>query len=289
LGINNEYGMLARDKFTKLSEEKFSLGGRTPEGRLQWQRVALDPGPQVQGAWWQNIGVWSVIVTVSGPEARREELEAAGQTLIAEMPFPSAPIATELSVNGNELIAGMPKCGDLPDGAGKEVVPTFKQMAMYSMLVPGMQLGLQNRLVISPVTHAKDYCVIETFNARKDLPVTALQYRGEPSETWEARYAFVMNSGRGGLYQLERFVPKIAAEAMADTQLDQVYLHYSNNKRASLYAVYDGWPEYKEFRKAFEKFLKDKPEPIISSAQTAEKLHIQTNTARILPVEGDKQ
>jgi hypothetical protein len=162
-------------------------------------------------------------------------------------------------------------------------------MALYGMLVPGMQLGLQNKLVISPVTQANDYCVIETFNARKDLPVTALLYRGEPGEAWEARYAFAMNGGRGGFYQLERFVPRIAGESVADTRLDQVFLHYTNNKRASLYAVYDDWPDYRELRKSFEKFLKDKPEPIISSTQTAEKLHIQTNTARILPVEGDKQ
>lgn len=283
-GIGAEYGLAGKDKVTKLSEGSFSLGNRTPAGRYIWQRYDLPNGPEVQGAWWQNIGVWSVIITFSGPESRRADLEAAANTLIAEMPFPSAPLVTELLVNGQEIFERMPNCkGKTPEGAGKEIVPTFQQGMLYSLLVPSMQMGQHNELLISPVTHAKDYCAIESFTASNKLPVIAIQYRGAPGDTWEARYGLVINNGRGGYYQLERLAPKIAQEKVADAQLDQVYLHYTNNKRTELVTVFDDWPSYEGLKKAFEAFLKGKPGAIIATIKTAEKLNIQTNTARIQP------
>jgi hypothetical protein len=285
IGVNGEFGLVEKDKYTKISEDKFSLGGRTPEGRQQWQRVALEKGPQVQGAWWQNIGVWSVVITFSGPEARRAELEAAANTLFEQMPFPGAPITVEMAVNGDQLLASMPKCdGKPPEGEGKEVVPTFQHSALYALVVPNTQMGQSNNLIISPVTHAKDYCVIEAFSMGKDLPVTAIQYRGAPSELFEPRYAFVMNGGRGGIYQLERVTGKLAQEGVNDTRLDQVYLHFTNNKRAELITVFDDWPSYKQLKKSLEKYRKDKPQPIISTTKSYEKLNIQHNTARVQDV-----
>lgn len=283
VGINAEY-LLPKEKYTLISEEKFSLGGRTPTGRHQWQRVETANGVEVQGAWWQNIGVWSVIITFSGPEARRAELEAAAKELFELMPFPGAPITVELAAMGDALFASMPKCGDKPaDGEGKEVTPSFQQATLYGLLVPNMQMGQSNELIISPANHGKEYCVIETFNMGKDLPVTAVRYTGAPTDAFDARYAFVMNGGRGGVYQLERLTPKFA-EGVNDVRLNQVYLHYSNNKRASLITVFDEWPSYKQLKKSFEKYMKEKPDPVVSTTKTYEKLHISYNTARIQDV-----
>lgn len=282
--------MAPREKQTELSVTPFAIGNRTPAGKEMWTRHDLDSGPVVQGGFWQNIGVWSVIVTVSGPESRREELERHAQILFAEMPFPYAPLATELAVNGEQVIGGMSKCGrKRPDGAGKEFTPTFPQAALMSILLPGMMVGQENQFVISPVTQAKDYCVIETFNARKDFPVTALEYRGAANDAWEPRYGFAINNGKGGYYQLER-MPAAAAQATMtnDVILDQVFLNFSNNKRASISAVFDDWPSYEEAKRAITAQHKDgRPQPIITVMQTAERREINQNPARVLELKED--
>jgi hypothetical protein len=289
IGINMEYG-LPREKFTKLSEEKFSLGGRTPGGRQQWQRVDTPDGAEVHGAWWQNIGVWGVIVTFSGPEARRADLEAAANTFFELYPFPGAPITTELAVNGKALFDGMRKCGGKPpEGEGKEVTPTFNQATLYALMVPNLQMGQYNEQIISPANRPQDYCVIERFDVAKNLPVTAIQYRGAATDSFEARYAFVMNNGNGGVYQLESMAPEIAKTDVNGVALDQVYLHYTNNKRASLITVFDEWPSYQRLKEVFEKYMKEKPQPIVSTTKTYEKLNIQYNTARIQPVPGEQK
>jgi hypothetical protein len=103
--INGEMG--SKEKGTELSVKPFAIGKRTPAGKEMWTRFDLAGGPAVQGAFWQNIGVWSVIVTVSGPEPRREELEKQAQLLFAEMPFPYAPLAVELVANGDLVFGSM--------------------------------------------------------------------------------------------------------------------------------------------------------------------------------------
>lgn len=283
-------GVGPKDKSTELSVKPFAIGKRTPAGKEMWTRFDLEGGPLVQGAFWQNIGVWSVIVTVSGPEARREELEKHAQVLFAEMPFPYAPLATELAVNGEQLFGGMPKCdGKRPDGTGKEFTPTFPQAALMSIMLPGMMVGQENQFIISPVTQAGDYCVIETFNVRKDFPVTALEYRGAPNDAWVPRYGFVLNNGKGGYYQVER-MPANAAQATKtnDVILDQVFLNFSNNKRASISAVFDDWPSYKDAKQAIIAQHKDgRPQPIITVVQTAEKREISQNPARVQELKAD--
>lgn len=283
IAVTGEMG--SKEKGTELSNKPFAVGKRTPAGREVWTRYVLDSGPAVQGAFWQNIGVWSVIVTFSGPEARREEIETLAQSLFAEMAFPYAPLATELAVNGTQLFTAMPKCdGKPPEGAGKEFTPTFQQAALMSILLPGMMVGQENQFILSPVTQANDYCVIETFKARKDLPITAIQYRGPASDAWEARYGFAINNGQGGYYQVER-MPAVAAQQTTTNgvTLDQVFLNFSNNKRASISAVFNDWPSYAEAKRAIIAQHKDgKPEPIITVVQTAEKREINQNPKRVL-------
>ena len=284
-GINGEMG--SKEKGTELSSKPFAIGKRTPAGREMWTRYVLDSGPAVQGAFWQNIGVWSVIVTISGPEARHEELEKLAQALFAELPFPYAPLATELAVNGTQVFAAMPKCdGKPPEGAGKEFTPTFQQAALMSILLPGMMVGQENQFILSPVTQAKDYCVIETFKARRDFPITAIQYRGPASDAWEA---FAINNGQGGYYQVERMPAGAAQQTTTNgVTLDQVFLNFSNNKRASISAVFDDWPSYGEAKRAIIAQHKDgNPKPIITVVQTAEKREISQNPARVLELKGN--
>jgi hypothetical protein len=269
---------------TELSSGPFAIGKRTPAGKQQWASYATDAGAKVQGAFWQNIGVWSVVVTFMGPEERRADLEKYSQALFNELPFPYAPLATELAVDGATLLAAMPKCdGERPEGSGKEFVPTFPQAALMSILLTGMMVGQENQFIISPVTHAGDYCVIETFNVRKDLPVTALEYRGKSTEAWEARYGFVLNHGQGGYYQVERMPAEAAKQTTTNgVTLDQVFLNFSNNKRGAIAAVFNDWPGYEEAKRAISALHKDgKADPIINVVQTAEKRHITQNPERV--------
>jgi hypothetical protein len=290
IGLSNDMSAFGvKDKGTEISARPFGIGKRTPLGREVWTRFPLADGAVAQGAFWQNIGVWSVIVTFAGPETRLEEMQKLAQGLFAEMPFPYAPLATELAANGEQLIGAMPKCdGKRPDGAGKEFTPTFPQAALMSLLLPGMMVGQQNQFLVSPVTQTRDYCVIETFKARKDLPVIALEYRGAASDAWEARYGFVINNGQGGYYQVER-MPAAAAQATKtnDVVLDQVFLNFSNNKRASISAVFNDWPSYEEAKRAvIAQHKEGRPQPIITVVETAEKRVVSQNPERVQELKG---
>ena len=92
---------------------------------------------------------------------------------------------------------------------------------------------------------------------RKDFPVTALEYRGAANDAWVPRYGFALNNGKGGYYQVERLPPPAAqATRTNDVTLDQVFLDFSNNKRASISAVFDDWPSYQEAKRAHKAKLR---------------------------------
>jgi hypothetical protein len=275
-----------KSKPTELSSTEFRLGNRSPAGRTRWARYDLDKGPEVQGLWWQNIGVWSVVITMSGPEARRADIEAQAQTLLTEMPFPSAPLATELAVVGEKLLASLPKCkGERPNGTGGEITPTFEEAAALGLIMPLMVLGKANDSLISPVTRSESYCVVETFFPRKDLAVTAIEYTGPATDAWEARYGFAIANGRGGYYQIERLAQAEPMKSMAGEAITKhAYLDFSNNKRASLFAVFDEWPSYEAAKRAIVALHEDpknRKDAVITMTNPAEKVLVVTNPDRI--------
>ncbi|MFL6603848.1 MAG: hypothetical protein ACJ8R9_21320 [Steroidobacteraceae bacterium] len=281
-----EYADRTKSKPTELSSTEFRLGNRSPAGHTRWARYDLGTGPEVQGLWWQNIGVWSVIITMSGPEARRVDMEAQAKTLLTEMPFPSAPLSTELAVVGEKLLGGLPKCkGERPKGAGGEIVPTFQEAAALGLIMPIMVLGKANDSLISPVTRSESYCVVETFSPREDLAVTAIEYSGPTTDVWEARYGFAIANGRGGYYQIERLVQAEPMKSMAgEASTKHVYLDFSNNKRASLFAVFDEWPSYEAAKRAVVELYRDpknKKSAVITMMNPAEKLVVIENPDRI--------
>lgn len=285
-----EYAMRTKEKPTELSSGDFSLGKRLPVGHMRWARFPVSPAPEIQGVWWQNIGVWSVIITMSGPEARKADIEAAANTLLNEMPFPSAPIAVEFAAIGPKLFADMQKCAaERPRGDGGEVVPTFKEAAALGMLMPVPMLNKAGDIVITPVTHAKDYCVIETFYPRKDLPVIAVQYTGAATTDWDVRYGFALNNGRGGYYQIERMKATEALSSITGADASHVYLDYTNSKRASVYTVFTDWPSYEAAKQLISTMHEDEKkqrDPVITMTNPAEKILVVTNPDRIEKVEG---
>jgi hypothetical protein len=103
------------------------------------------------------------------------------------------------------------------------------------------------------------------------------------------RYGFAVSNGKGGYYQVER-LPADAAQTTKtnDVTLDQVFLNFSDQKRASISAVFDDWPSYAEAKRAVIAQHKDgRPLPIITIVQTAEKREISQNPARVLELKAN--
>lgn len=281
-----EYAGRTKTKATEISSGEFSLGKRLPPGRMRWAKYDLDSGTaELQGVWFQNIGVWTVVITLSGPESRKADIEAAATTLLNEMPFPRAPITSELAAIGQKTFASLPKCKpERPEGKGTEITPGFQEVAALGILAPGLVFSGSNESLISPVNRSQDYCLIETFNPRKDFAVIAIQYTGAATEAGEARYGFALNNGRGGYYQFERMAGGSALKAITGAGENHVYLNFSNNKRGSVYAVFDDWPSYeaaKQLITSMHADEKNRREPVMTMTHPAEKALIVTNPDRI--------
>lgn len=281
-----EYVGRSKAKPTEISSGEFSLGKRIPPGYMRWAKYELDNGmTDLQGVWFQNIGVWTVVITMSGPESRKGDIEAAADTLLTEMPFPRAPLAAELAAVGQKTFASLPKCAEeRPAGQGKEITPGLQEVAALGILTPGLVFSGASDAVISPVNHAQDYCLIETFYPRKDFAVVAVQYMGAATSAVEARYGFALANGRGGYYQLERLAGGESLKGITGASDKHVYLNFSNNKRGSVFAVYDEWPGYEAVKQLIVSMHdeeKKKREPVMTMTHPAEKAVVVTNPERI--------
>jgi hypothetical protein len=68
--------------------------------------------------------------------------------------------------------------------------------------------------------------------------------------------------------------------------LDQVFLNFSNNKRAAISAVFNDWPSYEEAKRVMSVLHKGGAvQPIINVVQTAEKRSITQNPERVRKLE----
>jgi hypothetical protein len=273
-----EMGLESGKKPVELSSGPFSLGGRQPPGKMQWTRYDLADGPKVQGLWWQNIGIWSVVITAAGPEARKAEVEKAGATLIAEMPFPHAPAAAEFMAKGPKLFAAMPPCTkDLPEGKGTASKATMEDAVKVSLIIPSFVLDNPKTAPISPITSAPDYCLMERFKSSKG-EVTAVRYTGKPNEFWDANYGFALDSGRNGYLQFDRNT------ALKSETSNGAILTYSDRKQVTAYALYTDWPSYKESRNAVEAIFEKAPNAIARVSHPASKVYVQVDTGSNPPL-----
>jgi hypothetical protein len=136
---------------------------------------------------------------------------------------------------------------------------------------------------------SESYCVVETFFPRKDLAVTAIEYTGPATDAWEARYGFAIANGRGGYYQIERLAQAEPMKSMAGEAIAKhAYLDFSNNKRASLFAVFDEWPSYEAAKQAIVALHEDpknRKDAVITMTNPAEKVLVVTNPDRIQKVD----
>jgi hypothetical protein len=267
-----ELGLEPGKKPVELSSGPFSLGGRQPPGKVRWTRHDLATGPMVQGLWWQNIGIWSVIITAAGPEARKAEVEKAGASIINEMPFPHAPAAAEFMAIGTKLFGGMPPCAkDLPEGKGAATAKVMEEAVKVSLIMPGYVMDNPKTAPISPATSGQDYCKIETFKSRKG-EVTAVRYTGKAGEFWDARYGFALDSGRNGYLQFDR------NSALGSIPGSAVLLTYSDRKQVTAFGLYNDWPSYADARKAVETVFENPPSAIARVSHPASQVRVEVDT-----------
>ncbi len=267
-----ELGLEPGKRPVELSSGSFSLGGRQPPGKVRWTRHDLSTGPKVQGMWWQNIGIWSVVITAAGPEARRAEVEKAGGEIITEMPFPHAPAAAELRAIGPKLFTAMAPCAkDLPENNGVVSAKAMEEAMKLSLIIPSFVMDNPKTAPISPTANGSDYCKIDTFKSRKG-EVTAVRYIGKPAEFWDARYGFALDAGRNGYLQFDRNT------ALGKTPQQGALLTYSDRTRVTAYALYSDWPSYPEARKAIEALFENPPAAIARVSYPANKVVVQVDT-----------
>jgi hypothetical protein len=267
-----EFGLEAGKKPVELSSAPFSLGGRQPPGKVRWTRHDLASGPKVQGTWWQNIGIWSVVITAAGPEARKADVEKAGASVINEMPFPHAPAAAEFMAIGPKLFAAMPVCAkDLPEGNGLASSKSMEQAVKTSLIMPSFVMDNPKTAPISPVTSGTEYCKIESFKSSKG-EVTAVRFTGKPGEFWDARYGFALNAGRNGYLQFDRNT------ALGPAPGSSVLLTYSDKRQVTAFALFSDWPSYAEAKKAVEGVFDKPPNVIARVSHPANKVLVQVDT-----------
>lgn len=266
-----EFGSDAGNKPVELSSAPFSLGGRQPSGMERWTRYEHSTGPRVQGMWWQNIGIWSVIITAAGPEARRAEVEAAGNSVIKEMPFPFAPTSAEYLAIGVKLFADMPLCAkDLPEGNGTALAKSIDDAMMFGVIMTGYVKYDPKISPMSPITSREGYCKIETFK-NSNSEVTAVRFIGNPTESWDTRYGFAVDAGRNGYFQFDRFA---GFETGKDSK---IALTWSDSRKAVAYTFFNDWPSYADAKKAVEAVLDTNAAPIVQALHPANKFNVNVD------------
>ncbi|WP_157220356.1 hypothetical protein [Flavisphingomonas formosensis] len=259
-------------KPTVLSSAPFMLGDREPAGKMRWARYNLPSETRVQGLWWQNIGLWSVVITVGGPESRKAEVEEAAAALFQEMPFPRAPVTAELFASGKRLFANMPGCeGAMKDGAGSggEKSATAADAMAISITLP-RHFNVKSRPA-SPAIEGAEYCLLERFEVGTEQ-ISAIRYMGKGRGLWDSRYGFAVNEGRNGYFQFDR------PSSWPKGGNAPVILTYGNSKAIMANAIFTDWPSYADAKKMVVT-EREKSTTIATATNPARNIRINVNKA----------
>ncbi|HEX8194156.1 MAG TPA: hypothetical protein VF552_14775 [Allosphingosinicella sp.] len=265
-----------------LSEGRIVWGTvQSPNAVERFTRFPLQAGPRVQGAWFRNFGLWAVLATVSGPEARRAEVEEAGR-LVRDRQWPRGALGAELRTVSERLWQA-PECGRGFDRSGTGR-PTPIDGATAAML--GTALGMNfidNRPadMPNPGLQPDDYCRIETFRIGP-AEVVALGWRGDASRPWQARYAFYRRRS-GDLYQFESPLPAadIPAALAAAGVRRLVQFTATSDAQATILDAYTDWPSYEEAKAIVLRTAPGGALPLVDALHPPGRLHVTINTGRV--------
>jgi hypothetical protein len=214
---------------------------------MQLRRYTLPKGGEVQGLWYRNIGLWAVVAIVTGPEARRSEIEQAGKAVMTDMKWPSAPLNADLRAIAPEFLRTVRPCGEVDRGGMGKPAPASAENTMEIGIGLTRQFFSPDPKQPHPVLQSDRYCRLESFTAG-GKEMTALLWRGDESAYWTARYAF-MTVGSGDFYQFESVfeagAQAVPATPPATSKLRRaVYLTTSDDRRVIVVQAFDDWPSY---------------------------------------------
>jgi hypothetical protein len=265
-----------------LSEGRIIWGTvQSPNAIERFSRFALQSGPRIQGAWYRNFGLWAVLATVSGPDARRADVEAAGR-LVRERQWPRGTLGAELRTVSEQLWQA-PECGPGFDRSGTGR-PTPIDSATAAIL--GTALGMNfidNRPadMPNPGLQPGDYCRIETFRIGP-AEVVALGWRGDAARPWQARYAFHRRRS-GDLYQFESPLPasEVPPALAAAGVRRLVQFTATSEAQATILDAYTDWPSYEEAKAIVLRTAPGGALPLVDAVHPPGRLHITINTGRV--------
>jgi len=227
-----------------LADERIVWGqAAQPNARMRLRAYRRGGRSEVQGLWYRNVGLWAVVVRISGPAERRPEIEAAGRAAMA-MQWPAAPLTAELTALAPQFPGDLPECRRDFDRSGTgEVVdggPAISALIGTALSVYFLDTA---RTLPHPALDPRPYCRIETFMVGT-YQVIALGWRGDHSGYPAARYAFML-AGHGVFFQFEGlFHLDGVAEAERRGIRRPVWLTLSGPRKVEVLAVLSDWPSY---------------------------------------------
>jgi hypothetical protein len=251
------------------------------EGYRRISRYPMASGPEVQSAWTWNLGMWAVVLTVSGPEARRAEIDAEAKAVLDEMPFPRAPRTAELLTLTDAELDAMPACAPVKTGDAREVEVETVWGTIMGIALTSYMVGDAKTAPPTPITHRDSYCRVERFE-RNGRRVVALAAPTLTSDAWDVRYGFLVDRGELGYYQVER--SKMVAETLAAEKVaggaELTQLNRGDPRKVQTLAIYNGWPSYAQARAAVERAIDGKTAAIVNVSMPPKQTVVGVNPDR---------
>ena len=238
-------------------------GARQPNARMRLRRYRPAGGAEIQGVWYRNIGLWAVMIAVSGPEARRADIEAAGRAAMTEMQWPGAPLNADLRAITPAFLQALPDCADFGrDGTGRAV---DSGTLLATMIGTALSVNfLDTALTLPhPVLDPAPYCRIETFQI-VGREMVALGWRGDRTATPAARYAFLMPS-TVSFFQVESLFTIESLPADQRRGIGRlVWLTGSNERQVAAVRVFTDWPSYADAKALVIETVTNPPLPVVN-------------------------
>lgn len=264
IAADAEYIGRAEGRPDELAGDRIVWGrARAPNARMRLRRYRLAGGAEIQGIWYRNIGLWAVMVAVSGPEARRADIEAAGRAAMTEIQWPGAPLNADLRSIAPAFLQALPDCADFGrDGAGR---PVDSGMALAAMIGTALSVNFLDTAIAlpHPVLDPAPYCRIETFRVA-GREMVALGWRGDAAGYPAARYAFMLE-GTATFFQVESF---FTIESLPPDQRRGisrlVWLTGSNERQVAALRVFTDWPSYADTKALVIETATSRPMPVVN-------------------------
>ena len=182
-----------------------------PNGMMLFRRFRSRTAAEIQGMWYRMIGLWEVVVSASGPEAKQAEVEAAGA---AAMTNPVAGRAGQrrASRHSPRLAADAARL-PVQSRPRRQWPPVQPGPIVAAMIGMGLSSYFMDNpaALPHPVNQPNAYCRIETFRVGQ-TEITALGWTGDVSAYPAARYAFLIG-GSATMFQYESFFTVPPAQA----------------------------------------------------------------------------